>query len=468
MKKMMIGLMVMLVFQFCTSELNEIGGIVGDHIDPGLNGGLGTDRNDIPSNSFLVEYFQGGNNNTSISTRTESRINHDFNSPVSNLQGEELGAKWTGDFYFNSGDYVFSVKSNKGIKVLIDDRIVLNDLENNKETNYNINQQLDGVHTIEVEYNINGNNSEENSVSIDSDTESITGNEGGNNTSNVTNTGINDESVVDVDNTTPTVEVDWKPVDSEGVSFFEGFENGLIMPPWRKLGHGIVETVSSPTASGSKALRMYLERKLYSSSGVSRSHLQYNGGEGYKVPKFQPHFSTWGARFALYVPSDFVPDPTSEIIFQYHGLKDKQDTYTENPSFHLSIVSNKFEVVVRTIAVDPGSNDDRNGSSFRSIANVSPGHWHYFVVDTHWDYRANGNGYHRVYMKTDSPPLASDIIVNYTGGTGYNDFYNAYAIFNIYKFNWSIQSKVNQSIAAGVKYREYFFDNIEISNNSYF
>ncbi len=506
MKKIILGLVVLFSFQLCTSELSEIDGVVGDYIDSNpidTNG----DNNiiSIPSESFLSQYFST-EILTPISTRIENQIRHDFNSPVtSETISKELSAKWTGDFYFEAGEYVFSVRSNKGIKVSIDDKVVLNEIENQKPSTYKVNYQMDGVHRLVVEYNIEENNSNDNIDATNNETNvsgETSNDEGSSNSSGVTivddksiettdngvtiasgdstDTQSDDEAIattitdndnnpiVEVDNDTPTIEVNWKPVGENSVLFFDGFENGLDTPPWRQLGQGIVETVSSPTVSGSGALRMYIERKLYSSSGNARCQLQYNGGTDFDVPKYQPHFSSWGIRFALYVPSDFIPDPTSEIIFQLKGYADEYDTYTQNPPFHLSILSNNFEVVVRTIAADPGSNDDKNGSSFKNIAKVSPGHWHYFIIDTHWDYKVNGNGYHRVYMKIDSPPSVNDVMVNYSGGTGYNDFYNTYAIFNIYKYNWSNQSKVNQSIAAGVSHREYIFDDIEIRDSNYF
>ncbi|MFV1977149.1 MAG: hypothetical protein ACC651_15515 [Candidatus Scalindua sp.] len=45
MKKIMLGLVVLLSLQVCTSELSEIDGVVGDHIDPGIDdNGSGKDN----------------------------------------------------------------------------------------------------------------------------------------------------------------------------------------------------------------------------------------------------------------------------------------------------------------------------------------------------------------------------------------------------------------------------------------
>ncbi len=278
MKKAMIGLFVMFAFQLCTSELNEIDEVIGSNIDSNYIGK--GDKNHIPSNSFLVEYFQNDNYETSISTRTESRISHDFNSPVSNLQGEDLSAKWTGNFYFGSGDYVFSVKSDKGIKVLIDERVVLNDLDNTSETTYNIDQQLDGVHKVEVEYNIENNSTEKNSetstavetpnkdTSTNSGSSTVTNGSSNNNTTNnteiatetgnssndtstnannssdgnssaesgnTTNTEVSSEPIVEVENNTPTIEVNWENVQNTVSDTLYNKIAALLRQPGQKI-----------------------------------------------------------------------------------------------------------------------------------------------------------------------------------------------------------------------------------------
>ncbi len=141
----MIGLLVMLAFQLCTSELNEIDEVIGNQIEVSNNS----------SNSFLAQYFKSDDLESSISSSIEDKISYDFNnSEYSSLESDEISAKWNGDVYFESGNYEFSVTSDKGIKVLIDNEVVLYDWENSTETTYTIYQQLDGVHKVNVEYNI--------------------------------------------------------------------------------------------------------------------------------------------------------------------------------------------------------------------------------------------------------------------------------------------------------------------------
>ena len=111
MNRVMIGAIIMLLFQFCTSELNEIDGVIGDHIDGNIPISNRNTLNNIPTDSFLGQYFSN-DSNTPISSRIENRIRHDFNSPIrEDVDDIDLGAKWTGNFYFESGNYVFTVNS---------------------------------------------------------------------------------------------------------------------------------------------------------------------------------------------------------------------------------------------------------------------------------------------------------------------------------------------------------------------
>ena len=209
MKKIVLGMVVLFVFQVCTSELNEIDGVIGDHIESGLiDESAGGNIISIPSESFLVQYFTKSSSETSISTRVENGIRHDFNKPLkTNVNANELSARWIGDFYFGAGEYVFSVKSDKSITVLIDNEILLNDTENKEKTIYEINQQMDGVHRLVVEYNL-----EKNTITTDS----------------VENSTINDP-VVAVDNGTPTIEVGWiSTLDAEDITLSIPAESFLV------------------------------------------------------------------------------------------------------------------------------------------------------------------------------------------------------------------------------------------------
>jgi hypothetical protein len=97
MKKMVIGVMAMLMFQFCTNELNEIDGLIGSHVE----GGNLTDNSvaNLPTGAFLGKYFSTDNSNELVYSKIEKRIRHDFNSPIKQeVASKELGAKMVRKF----------------------------------------------------------------------------------------------------------------------------------------------------------------------------------------------------------------------------------------------------------------------------------------------------------------------------------------------------------------------------------
>jgi hypothetical protein len=151
MKKMVIGVMVMLMFQFCTNELSEIDELVGSHIEVGDM--VGYPDSNIPSDAFLGQYFSTQEGNALVYSKVERRIRHDFNSPVrEDIATKELGAKWSGYFEFEPGTYTFNVSSDKRILLTIDGEVVLN--KNGKTKDEQAVKDLDGIHKVEVEYNL--------------------------------------------------------------------------------------------------------------------------------------------------------------------------------------------------------------------------------------------------------------------------------------------------------------------------
>ena len=614
MKRLLIGVVVLMSTQFCTSELNEIDGVVGDHIDSNAGDSGFTS---IPSDAFLGQYFLSKTGDNPISSRIENRIRHDFKSPVrTDVDVNELSAKWTGKFYFESGTYKFSVNSDKGILVKIDNKVVVSDDENSEDNTYIFEEQLDGVHQIDVEYNFEGetttnpvdnttptdpvdnttitdpvdntptdpvDNTSPSSPIIDTSTSdpvvnNLTVNARGTDAAHFTvlvdgqeigdayttlsylpymftlpidlntineihivhdndaqNRNLDIESievdgklipatsenvtylrtngatpdytgtmfwngslifsmtepsdittpaipvdnttpadpVVEVDNGTPTVEVDWEPVDSNVLTFFEGFENGLnLNPPWHQTGLGLIETVTNPTIPGEFSVRMYLEAQKYASNIRAKSQIEYNPENSADVPRYAPWFSSHGIRFAMYVPSDYKKDPVSGLIWQLHNWSQCPVYGSISPNCAIYIANGKINFAIRYESSGSGKKEDVKYIPNRDTFTLVPGEWHYFVVDTHWDYRTNGNGFHRFYAKVGSAPTKNDLIVDYNGPTGFNATashdYTGYPTIGVYKWGWTDQTRVDESVAAGVTHIEYFFDDFEIADSPYF
>jgi hypothetical protein len=244
-------------------------------------------------------------------------------------------------------------------------------------------------------------------------------------------------------------------------SFKEQFEKGIRDDYWATEGLRSV-TSDEVSISGKKAYRSYIPLGVHSNP---RCEIRFRGANG--TPNWHPHFSTWGVKFAIYIPKDFQPDPTSnEYLAQFHSVPDSRDTYN-NPPWALRIRGTKLSVTNRWIEKKIASNANQTEQHWSIPGNVVPGKWHYFIVDIHWDYRSNGDGYMKFYMKVGSPPGKSDLKVNHVGPTGYNDDKGAYFKLGLYKWDWKSRLRVDWSKNAGVRHREVFYDDFEIKKNGF-
>lgn len=106
---------------------------------------------DIPQDAWLAEYFDARGN--VISTRIEPSIKHDFNKVVMpGVQKEGLGAKWTGNFQVGTASRL-KIKSDKSIRVLLQDQEILADLGNNAPNTYTADIST-GLQKVVIEYNL--------------------------------------------------------------------------------------------------------------------------------------------------------------------------------------------------------------------------------------------------------------------------------------------------------------------------
>jgi hypothetical protein len=83
-------------------------------------------------------------------------LNHDWgrNGPENGLgQANHFSARWTGDFYFEPGDYTFIANTNDGMRVWVDGVKVIDKWFNQATHEYQVTRTMSqGVHRVKVEY----------------------------------------------------------------------------------------------------------------------------------------------------------------------------------------------------------------------------------------------------------------------------------------------------------------------------
>lgn len=110
----------------------------------------------IPQGRWIAEYY----NNTSLSgnpdlTRIENNINNnwEFNAPANGINSDDFAVRWTGRFNFAGGNYRFNVRADDGIRIWINNSLILDQWILQPATNYQIFRDLSpGEYQIRVEY----------------------------------------------------------------------------------------------------------------------------------------------------------------------------------------------------------------------------------------------------------------------------------------------------------------------------
>jgi hypothetical protein len=133
----------------------------------GTSGGGSPSANPYPtvscpgpaSNAFTGCYFSDQVLGNSAMTRTDQNINFDWGngSFAPNMPTDHFSARWTGNFSFNAGGYTFSMTSDDGSRLYIDNQLVLDKWIDQPATTYTAAKTLTaGSHEIKMEYYENG------------------------------------------------------------------------------------------------------------------------------------------------------------------------------------------------------------------------------------------------------------------------------------------------------------------------
>jgi hypothetical protein len=90
-----------------------------------------------------------------VLSRTEDQIQNEWGqtSPDSSIQLDNFIAQWTKNFRVDDGNYLFSVRSDDGIRVYIDNNLVLDQWNDHGATTYSFVKSLPaGSHQLKIEY----------------------------------------------------------------------------------------------------------------------------------------------------------------------------------------------------------------------------------------------------------------------------------------------------------------------------
>lgn len=88
-------------------------------------------------------------------TRQDAQIVFDWgpNSPASGIPTDGFSVKWVGTFFFTGGNYRFIAIADDGIRVWVDDALIINGWQDQSKTMYFKDHDLRyGNHTVRVEY----------------------------------------------------------------------------------------------------------------------------------------------------------------------------------------------------------------------------------------------------------------------------------------------------------------------------
>ena len=109
-----------------------------------------------PSVAWRGEYY----NNVNLSgapalVRDDASVNFNWgaNSPGAGVNTDQFSVRWTTFTYFDGGDYTFKSTSDDGVRLWVDDQLLIDQWHNHPATTYSAAKYLAaGYHSLRVEY----------------------------------------------------------------------------------------------------------------------------------------------------------------------------------------------------------------------------------------------------------------------------------------------------------------------------
>jgi outer membrane protein OmpA-like peptidoglycan-associated protein len=109
-------------------------------------------------NGLVGEYFNGTNFQTKVLTRTDAKLDFSWGTrgpAPGQVNGSDFSARWTGRLFAPvAGDYIFTAKVDDGIRVYIDNQLVINawSLHDMGDFSAKIRFEANSYHDIKIEY----------------------------------------------------------------------------------------------------------------------------------------------------------------------------------------------------------------------------------------------------------------------------------------------------------------------------
>lgn len=110
----------------------------------------------VPIGEFCAAFFDGKTLDPAkrIDTRIDKNIDfHWTKQPHLNVWRDNFSARWVGNFDLAEGEYTFTARADDGVRVWIDDELVIDEWRHQGARNFTAKQFLTGgTHTIKMEY----------------------------------------------------------------------------------------------------------------------------------------------------------------------------------------------------------------------------------------------------------------------------------------------------------------------------
>lgn len=109
-----------------------------------------------PAPTWLGEYFDNPElKGKPVMTRRDARIRFDWadGAPGQEMPADQFSVRWTRTVTVEAGVYHFSVQADDGVRVYVDDKLIIDEWHSAQDTIYQAFAQLTGrPHTLKVEY----------------------------------------------------------------------------------------------------------------------------------------------------------------------------------------------------------------------------------------------------------------------------------------------------------------------------